>query len=447
MNMSYQELWDTIKDKLSRTYDESTFNQTFGDVDEVIRYDNNIIYVLVPSLYIQSLINKLYIDKINDLVKKYTDEKLKFKFVIENEIQKDIIPNQNKKSRLFVNNLNQNFNFESFVVGDSNRFGYLTSTKVAESPGAFINPLYIFGGVGLGKTHLMQAIGNYILDKDINAKVLYIQANDFIVDYSKATQTKTMDAFDEKYGNLDCLLVDDIQMLSKAAQSQQEFFKRFNDLINQKKQIVITSDCPADQLSGIMDRLTSRFSQGMIVDIKHPDLEQRIDILDRKAKELTPKKVPREVLYFIAENFTNNVRELEGALNRVIQESNIFNYDDITIEKASKSLEPLLKSKRAIGEKKDELNYENVLSIIASFYNISVSDIISTQRKQIYVLPRHIAMYILKNHLKLPYTRIGKILGGRDHTTIMNGCMKVEQEIKTDKDLKLAIETIIKKVN
>lgn len=445
METNYQELWNKTKEILSFCYDEDTFNGTFEEVKKVIKFQNGTIFVLVPNIFIKTKINNMYSEKINEVLKSLTSEKLKFKFVLDSEITKEVPTSMPNTNRLYLNNLNENFNFESFVVGESNMFGYRMSMNVAEQPGVIANPLYIFGGVGLGKTHLMQAIGNYILDKDINKKILYVQANDFIVDYSKATQAGSMLEFDEKYGNLDCLLVDDIQMLEIGKKSQQEFFKLFNDLINRKKQIVITSDCPANQLKGIMERLTSRFSSGMTVDIKRPNLEQRVNILRRKALELSTKKVPDEVLYFISENFTDNIRELEGALNRVLGHSEVCNYADITLERATDALDALMKYKKT--KPKNTENYENILSIIANFYNISVNDLISNQRKQTYVLPRHIAMYILKEHFKLPYKKIGQILGNRDHTTIMSGCTKIENEIKTDRELKMAIDTITKKVD
>ena len=444
MQITYQDLWTKTRDHLANCLTEDTFNDTFGEVTKVVKFINGNIFVLVPDPFIKSKINNMYIERINDILKSLTPDKLKFKFVCENEVNPEVKKeNITTNNRLFINNLNENFSFESFVVGESNMFGYRMSLNVAEQPGVIANPLYIFGGVGLGKTHLMQAIGNYILDKDINKKVRYIQATDFIVDYSKATQSSNMDLFDEKYHNLDCLLVDDIQMLETAKKSQNEFFKLFEELITRKKQIVITSDRPASELNGIVDRLTSRFQSGMNVDIKKPDLEQRINILNRKALESSTKKIPKEVLVFIAQNFTNNIRELEGALNRVISHSDVYNYDDITLERATDALDALLKYKKQTDKKTD--NYENLLSIIANFYNITINDLISNQRKQTFVLPRHITMYILKNHYNLPFAKIGKILGGRDHTTIMNGCLKIEQELKNNKDLKLAIDTILKK--
>lgn len=446
MSYSYQELWNKTKEKLSLKYEEgNVFDETFADVDKVVNFQNGNIYVLVPSVFRKTKINNMYMPVINEILKQFTDETVKFKFVTESEIQKDKEPQTISKNRLSTNNLNENYNFESFVVGESNMFGYRVCMNVAEQPGHIANPLYIFGGVGLGKTHLMQAIGNYILDKDLNSKILYVQANEFIVDYSKAIQTNNMDEFDEKYGDLDCLLVDDIQMLEIGKKSQQEFFKLFENLYHRKKQIVITSDCPANQLKGIMDRLTSRFSIGMTVDIKRPDLDQRVNILRRKALESSTKIIPDDVLYFIAENFTDNIRELEGALNRVISYSEIYNYDTLTVERAADALDALVKFKKNTKDTKD--SYENVLSTVAEFYNITINDILSSTRKQIFVIPRQIVMYILKTKYKLPYKQIGNILSGRDHSTILSGVTKIENDLKMDKELKLAIDTILKKID
>ncbi len=443
--INYQNLWSRTLEILGKKYSEDTFNEVFGESKKVLKFLNGSIYVQVPSTYIQTKLQTVYKFAINDALKSLTNEQIKFKFILEDE-EKEAETKIIKKDpvRYFENNLNELYNFESFVVGESNMFGYRMAMKVAEQPGEIANPLYIFGGVGLGKTHLMQAIGNYILDKDIKNKILYVQANDFIVDYSKAAQMGNMSAFEEKYNDLDVLLVDDIQMLEIGKKSQQEFFKLFNDLYDKKKQIVITSDCPADQLKGIMDRLTSRFSWGMTVDVKTPTLEQRVNILKRKVQESSKKEISIDVLEFIAKNFVDNIRELEGGLNRVLFYSDIYNIDSITLDKAKDALESLLKTKK---QTNSNTNFANILSVVADFYNVTVDDIISNQRNSIYVLPRQICMYILKTKYDLPYKKIGSILGGRDHSTIIFGVNKMIEDIKNDNELKLAIESLIKKVD
>lgn len=439
----YQNLWDQTLNILERTYSSDIYKEIFFPSKNVVKFSNGLIYVLVPSIYVKTRMNKVYISKINEILAKLSEENLKFKFVIEADIKETpAIPTSSNVERLHENHINENYSFESFVVGDSNKFAYITAMKVAEQPAVVANPLYIFGGVGLGKTHLMQAIGNYILDKDIKTRILYVQAHDFVVDYSKAVQSGNMSIFEKKYDNLDVLLVDDIQMLEIGKKSQQEFFRLFNELYSNQKQIVVTSDCPADQLKGIMDRLTSRFSSGVAVDIKLPELSQRINILRRKLAETSTKVVDDEVLNFIAANYVDNIRELEGALNRVIFYCDIYNAD-VTLDKAKEALDSLLKSRKNMNKTNV---FENVLSVVADFYKISVADVISSNRNSKFVLPRHVSMYILKTKFNLPYKKIGLLLGGRDHTTIMSGCNKIDNEININKELKMAIDSIIKKV-
>ena len=442
--IKYQELWNSVLDKLSQNYAPQTFEQTFGEVKKVVKFENGILSVLTPSRRIKTSINNVYYKNIESIISKLTSEKIRIKFICEDEITVNkTVPAFTQFSK---NNLNLNFTFESLVVDDFNRMGYLTGLKVADNPGTFVNPLYIFGSVGLGKTHLMQAIGNYISETNLDYKIVYVQANDYLVDYTRATRDNNMLAFEEKYGNIDVLLVDDIQMLTDKTGTQQEFFKLFNEMTNNNKQIVITSDCPASKLNGFMDRLTSRFQMGVTVDIKQPDQNQRVKILKRKIEETTDKKIDEDVIEYIAEKFTDNVRELEGALQRILLYSE-FQFTDsidtnINLKIAKEALDVLIKSKKPVKNN----NYENALSVIASMYNINVVDIIGSSRNSKYVLPRHIAMYILKTKYDLTFSKIGKILNGRDHTTIMNGYNKIASELETNEQLKMAIEAIMKKV-
>lgn len=371
--MNYQDLWNQTLDELSKSLSESAFFETFNETKKVLKEENGIIYILTPSTYIKHKINNIYLNTISGILAKLTDKKLKFKFVCADEIQKDspITP----VTKLRTNNLNPNNTFESLVIGESNRLAYITASKVAEHPGIFVNPLYIFGGVGLGKTHLMQSVGNFILENDLDTKILYIQASEFLMDYSRAAKDQNMAAFDEKYSNLDVLLVDDIQMLESGKKSQQEFFKLFNDMIGNQKQIIITSDCPASKLSGIMERLTSRFQMGVTVDIRQPDLNQRVNILKRKAAESTDKVLSEEVLTYIAENFTDNVRELEGGLNRVLWYAEVYNTTP-NLNVTKEALEVLIKAKK----NNPNQNYENVLSVTANTYNVSVTDLMGNSR-------------------------------------------------------------------
>ena len=437
----YQSLWNDTIDRLNDIMDETNFQDTFGEVKYVAKEENGIIYVITPNPFIKNKINNVYSRTISDILSELTKKKLKFKFVCEDELNARSIKPKPAFSVINKHNLNENYNFESFVVGESNRMSYLTATKVAENPGTIFNPLYIFGGVGLGKTHLMQAIGNYIADSDINNKILYVQANEYLEDYGKAIRNNNMKEFEDKYENLDVLLVDDIQMLEKGKSSQQEFFKLFNNMTERQKQIVITSDTPPAKLNGIMDRLTSRFQKGLTVDIKQPDYNQRVQILKRKLIETSQVQINDDVINYIAENFVNNVRELEGALTRVLWQAEILNTTP-NIQIAKDTLEILINAQI----KDNNNNYENALSVIADFYSISVADLLGKARKEKYVLPRHIAMYLLKTHYNLTYSKIGAIFNGRDHTTVMNGCSKIENEISANNELKMAVDSILKKI-
>ena len=441
---NYQELWNNARTILKNKLSDETFNNTFGDVKKIYKEENGTLYIIVPSVYIKSNINTVHYKNVSNIIDNLSEKKLRLKFVCQDEIKADEVKPANKPT-LFINNLNQNYTFESFVLGASNRAAYLAASRVAENPGSAFksgfNPLYIFGGVGLGKTHLMQAIGNYIQDNNSDFKILYIQAYDYYTEYSKASREKNWDAFEEKYSNIDVLLIDDIQMLEGKKETQTQFFKLFNDMVLNGKQVVITSDCPADKLNNFMERLYSRFQDGDIENINQPDLQQRINILKRKASEQTDKNIPDDVLNFIAEKFANNVRELQGALNRVLNYSEFFN-QDISLDMAKEALDILIKANKSNSDN----DYQNCLSVIANWYNITVADILGASRSSKVVLPRHIAMYILKTKYNLPYTKIGSILNGRDHSTVMNGCSRIENDLKTDNELVKSIDVILKKL-
>ena len=442
---NYQELWNNVRTKLKDKLSEETFNNTFGDVKKVYKEENGTLYIIVPSVYIKSNINTVHYRNVSNIVDELSTKKLRLKFICENEIEEDKA-NNTYRPTLIINNLNQNYTFESFVLGASNRAAYLAASRVAENPGSAFksgfNPLYIFGGVGLGKTHLMQAIGNYIQDTNENFKILYIQAYDYYTEYSKASRDKNWDAFNEKYDNIDVLLIDDIQMLEGKKETQTQFFQLFNNMITNGKQVVITSDCPADKLNNFMDRLYTRFQDGDVENINQPDLPQRINILKRKAQEQSNKNIPENVLSFIAETFTNNVRELQMALNRVLNYAEFFN-QEINLDMAKESLDVLIKSNKSNSDN----NYQNCLSVIANWYNITVADILGASRSNKVVLPRHIAMYILKKKYDLSYTKIGSILNGRDHSTIINGCNKIESDLNNNNELIVkSVDAILKKL-
>ncbi len=440
----YQDIWNLILEELNKNYDQETIDEIFGDTKKVVNENNGLVYILVPSLYIQNKINNIYMANIKKIAQKISNEPIRFKFVTEDEFIR-LQPHEDpiKMQIEYDSGLNSSYTFDSFVIGDSNRFSARNAIMVAEQPGIYANPLYIFGGVGLGKTHLMQAIGNYILDKDINKKILYIKSQNFMDEYTKAIRNKNMEQFEKKYENLDVLLIDDIQMLSQGNKTQEQFFNLFNNMYDNHKQIVITADCSPVQLKNFMDRLRTRFAWGLQVDITTPNLELRVKILKRKLFEQSSNTEISDELFEYIASLYSNIRDLEGGLRRVLSYSVVWN-KDITLDLIKEALAPIIESKH---ENNSDFNYENVKSVIADFYNISIEDLISKKRKSNLIIPRHICMYLFKTKYNLTYKKIGELMGGKDHSTVISGCAKVEQEIKTNVDTKLAVDTLIKKLN
>ena len=442
----YSKIWEQVLDKLELEFDNDTFGEIFKPCT-FYEFKNGYIVIIAPSEFIKNKLNKLYIHLVNNIISHLiTDELVKVKIITKNEIKDPIEINKPEPNLInkYRNNLNANYNFNNFVVGQSNMFAFRMAMKVADQPGVVANPFYIFGSVGLGKTHLMEAIGNYILDNDVNKQVLYVKASEFIEDYSKmCTKKITEEAFNEKYRNLDVLLIDDIQTLELGQKSQFEFFKIFDILYNSNKQIVITSDRPAKELN-IMERLTSRFEVGLTVDVQIPNLEHRINIVKKKLLENGYENVNDDVCEFIAENFSNNIRELEGAINRLINYCLTCNLE-IDLDSATEALAAIISTKKTVYTNND--SYNNVIGIVADFYSVTIEDIIGTKRNAKIVLARQIAMYLLKTKYGLAYKKIGTFFGGKDHSTVMSSVEKIENEYKNNADIKLAIDTIIKKIN
>lgn len=446
----YDQLWQKILGELENTIAEESFLDIFEPIQVTHRYSNGNIFVLVENDFIKNRINQFYLIDINRLAQAFFDEPVRFKFVTEKDIIPEdslVSPEQDLEKKYRSGNLNGSYAFDNFVVGKSNNFPFRMAMKVADQPGMVANPLYIFGDVGLGKTHLMQAIGNYILDTNVEANILYVKADTFMEDYTYNVKNKKMEAFYEKYHELDVLLIDDIQILAGAKQTQMEFFKLFDHLYLQNKQIVITSDKPASELKDIMSRLTTRFEVGLSVDIQVPNQELRVAILKRKLLSETSEfhEINDDVLEFIAQMFSTNIRELEGALKRVLFYA-LTNNVDLTLDLAKEALAPLLNSKKT-SNSLNENNFDKIMSITSDFYGITVDDLIGKSRKSKFVLPRHIAMFLIKTNYNIPYATIGNLFGGRDHSTVLTACEKIENEQKIDLSLKQAIETITKKIN
>ena len=459
--MEHNELWNKILSDLSNDLHEDSYNELFLPLEgsQIHKYDNGLIYILVDTEYVKKRISSLYNNKINDLASNYSTQTFRFKFITKSDIQEESDPVRPISVNSYrPGNLNANLTFQNFVVGKSNRFAYSMASKVADQPGIVYNPFYIFGDVGLGKTHLMQAIGNFILDNDVNLKVLYVKADGFVDDFTNIFRhqetsrfninkntTTNLNAFTKKYSDIDVLLVDDIQLMAGKTKTQEEFFKLFDFLVSNNKQIVITSDKPASALKDMMSRLTTRFEAGLSVDITTPDLEHRISILRKKLLAFDKEsEISDDVFEYICQHFKTNIREMEGALTRLLSYSISIN-ENITLDLAEESLESLIKTKKK-SNLLNENNYDRIQSVVSDFYNITVEDLIGKKRLAKFTLARHVAIYIIKNKFDLPYKTIGTLFGNRDHSTIITAYEKIENEQKHDKQLKQSIDAITKKL-
>ncbi len=447
----YTEIWEEIKQSLEEDLDEVVFTEIFEPVNTVFKVVNNYIYIIAPNDFVKKRIEMLYLSKLNRYLESKLEEIHKFRIMTEEQAskelsdQKDYAPNQADDSlvnRYIQGNMNTSYTFDSFVVGNSNRLAYTSAIKVADQPGIVANPLYIFGDVGLGKTHLMQCVGNYILEGDMNKKVLYVKTDQFVEEYVRSVSKRKFDDFNNKYREVDVLLVDDIQFLSGKTQSQNEFFKLFELLHGQQKQIVITSDRSANDLKDVMSRLTSRFEWGVTVDINRPDLDHRIKILQKKLMAETSNSdlIPRNVIEYIASVFDNNVRELEGALKRVLFYCTAFNIE-FNVKNAEAALENLVKP-RVNDNFLSENKIKNIMSLVSDYYRISTSDLISKKRTAKYVFPRQVSMYLIKTIYDLPYKKIGTFFGNRDHSTVMHSVEKITNEIEMDINVRKDVDKL-----
>lgn len=447
----YQQLWQKILGQLQQTYAQETYDDTFANLSDVHLYHNNNLYIMVGDEYTKKRINQFFLKKIDSIANNLHDDLINIVFICD---ESEIVGYTPPKTHYTVSNtfaetnLNRNYTFNNFIVGASNNFAVKVAMVTAEQPGTAHNPLYIFGNVGLGKTHLMQAIGNYLFEKDINKKVLYISASQFVEDYFQATRIKNMDNFYNKYRTIDVLLIDDIQLMKNAGRSQDEFFKVFNLMYDSNKQIVVTSDRPANQLTDLHDRVVSRFEWGLNIDIGTPDFKHRIDILKYKAQLIVEpseySQIPHEALEFIAENFVSSVREMEGALSTALHYCKLMDLE-FTVENFEKALESLVSSRKA-ADSMDENNYTRIQSVVSDYYSITVDELIGKKRAFKYTLPRHIAMYLIKVTYDIPYSKIGNMFGGRDHTSVISAFNKIENELEINTELKKAVNDIVKKL-
>lgn len=355
------------------------------------------------------------------------------------ELKKQASLNPPEKNKS-LQNLNPNYTFDTFVVGNNNNLAHAASLAVAETPGHVYNPLFIYGGVGLGKTHLMQAIAHFIIANDPSLKVLYVTSETFTNELIDSVKNQKNSEFREKYRNIDVLLIDDIQFIIGKESTQEEFFHTFNALYQDSKQIVITSDKPPKEMETLTERLRTRFEMGLPVDIQIPTYETKMAILNKKA-ELGGYDIPYEVKDFVANHIKSSIRELEGALTKLSAFSTL-SHSPITVEFAEETLKDLITP-----DAKKEVTPELIIEIVADHFGITPADILSKKRNADIVYPRQIAMYLCRQMTTVPLQSIGKALGNKDHTTIMYGADKIAKEVVTNEATKSIVDILIKKIN
>ena len=410
------------------------------------------LQILVPDVQFLGYIKKKYGLLIQITIEELTGIECEVDFVTIEQVdepQKEtdkshLINRPSEVSRQLIQdaNLNPRYTFDTFVVGANNNLAHAASLAVAESPGEIYNPLFIYGGVGLGKTHLMHSIGHFILKNNPKAKVLYVTSEKFTNELIDAIRNKnniSTTEFREKYRNNDVLLIDDIQFIIGKESTQEEFFHTFNALYEAKKQIIISSDKPPKDMEILEDRIRSRFEWGLLADISSPDYETRVAIL-RKKEEMDGYNLDDSIIEYIAKNIKSNIRELEGSLNKIIAYANLEKRE-VTMELA----ETVLKDIISPNDKKI-ITPEYIINTVAEHYDITPEDIIGTKRNSKVVYPRQIAMYLCRELANIPLKSIGQCMGNRDHTTIMHGCDKIEQELKTSQTTQKAIEILKKKL-
>ncbi|GKX30319.1 chromosomal replication initiator protein DnaA [Vallitalea longa] len=444
MSHSVIEKWDKIQALLRDESDISKISyKTFLENLEPIRVQDNTIIIKTDDEIGRDYIERKYSKSIIIAIREIVGEIYNIKFMLPSEIAKEKKKVSNKKIPTNNNNeyngLNSRYTFDTFVVGNNNKLAHAAALAVAESPAEAYNPLFIYGGVGLGKTHLMHSIAHFILSENSESKVLYVSSEKFTNELIKSIRDDKNEEFRQKYRNIDVLLVDDIQFIAGKERTQEEFFHTFNTLYEAKKQIIISSDRPPKEIETLEERLRSRFEWGLIADIQPPDFETRMAILQKRA-EMEHLNLPNDVIQYVATNIKSNIRELEGGINKIIAYSTLV-HKDLTKELAEDALKDLITP-----EKDKEITPQFILEIVAEHYNINPADIVSKKRPREIAYPRQIVMYLSRTLTDLSLPKIGQILGKRDHTTIIHGYEKISKDIQKDSAFKNTIEILTKKI-
>ncbi|EGL83540.1 Chromosomal replication initiator protein dnaA [Caldalkalibacillus thermarum TA2.A1] len=444
-----RDLWarvlQEIKDKVSKPSYETWLEST-----QAHALENDTLVIVAPNEFIRDWLDNHYRPLISETVFDITGVKLNLKFILpQHEPIEDVdvsVAFRKTEPKPKVSSageehyhgmLNPKYTFDSFVVGAGNRFAHAASLAVAEAPAKAYNPFFIYGGVGLGKTHLMQAIGHYVLENNPEARVVYTTSEKFTNEFINAILDNKTTEFRNKYRNVDVLLVDDIQFLAGKEQTQEEFFHTFNTLHEEAKQIVISSDRPPKEIPTLEDRLRSRFEWGLITDITPPDLETRIAILRKKAKAEN-LDIPNEVLVYIADLINTNIRELEGALTRVVAYSTMTN-QDISTELAQEALKDIAPS-----NKPHLITIAHIQQVVADHFGLKVEDLKGKKRTKSIAYPRQVAMYLSRELTDSSLPKIGQEFGGRDHTTVIHAHEKIKKDLQKDTSFQKIVEHLIK---
>ena len=451
MDSGLNELWQKTLNIIKGELTEVSFNTW---IKCVVPYtiSNNSIRLGVPNNFTKEILESRYKSLIENSINIISSKNYNVVFFIISEEAAEIENSGSKKESEKPSNnkglnsndisasLNPKYTFDSFVIGNSNRFAHAASLAVAESPAKAYNPLFIYGGVGLGKTHLMHAIGHFILKNNPNSKVEYVSSEKFTNELINSIKDDKNAEFRNKYRNVDVLMIDDIQFIAGKERTQEEFFHTFNALHESNKQIILSSDRPPKEIPTLEDRVRSRFEWGLIADIQPPDFETRIAILKKKA-DVENLNIPNEVMVYIANKIKSNIRELEGALIRIVAYSSLTN-KEITVDLASEALKDIISNKSS-----KQITIDLIQDVVSSYYNLRVDDFKSQRRTRNVAFPRQIAMYLCRKLTDMSLPKIGEEFGGRDHTTVIHAYEKISESLNDNNDLQETISEITKKIN
>ncbi|MDR0267906.1 chromosomal replication initiator protein DnaA [Paenibacillus sp.] len=444
MDSHTSELWQQILSIIHTKLSKPSFDTWFKATKAIQMSDHSIV-ISAPTTFAVEWLESRYTKLVSSTIFEVLGKQVDVKFVIEDNKPAEVVPQQPApmpqvtQEEALTHMLNPKYTFDTFVIGSGNRFAHAASLAVAEAPAKAYNPLFLYGGVGLGKTHLMHAIGHYILEHNPASRVVYLSSEKFTNEFINSIRDNRAESFRNKYRNVDILLIDDIQFLAGKESTQEEFFHTFNALHEEQKQIIISSDRPPKEIPTLEDRLRSRFEWGLITDIQPPDLETRIAILRKKAKAEN-LDIPNEAMMYIANQIDTNIRELEGALIRVVAYSSLTN-QDVTTHLAAEALKDIIPSSRP-----RMITIQDIQQKVGEYYNLKLEDFKARKRTKAVAFPRQIAMYLSRELTDFSLPKIGEAFGGRDHTTVIHAHEKISQSLKNDQDLFKVINNITEKI-